>query len=77
MAYQKQITAGRGSNTEPGITKPVAPFHHSHRIVNSNRQSSPEAKKEWEKERKKERKKMFASGFRIAFLEVIFQLVVN
>jgi len=24
MAYQKQITAGRGSNTEPEIAKPVA-----------------------------------------------------
>ena len=37
----KQITAGRGSNTEPGIAKPVALFHHSHRIVDSSRQSSP------------------------------------
>ena len=42
MAYQKQITAGRGSNTEPGIAKPVAPFHHSHRIVDSSRQTSPD-----------------------------------
>ena len=41
MVYQKQITASRGSNTEPGITKLVAPFHHSHRIVDSSRQSSP------------------------------------
>ena len=33
--------ASRGSNTEPGIAKPVALFHHSHRIVDSSRQSSP------------------------------------
>ena len=38
----KQITAGKGSNTEPEIAKPVAPFHHSHRIVDSGRQSSPD-----------------------------------
>ena len=25
--------AGRGSTTEPGIAKPVAPFHHSHRAA--------------------------------------------
>ena len=24
---------GKGSNTEPGIPKPVAPFHHSHWIA--------------------------------------------
>ena len=41
MTYQKQITAGRGSNTEPEIAKAVALFHHSHRIVDSSRQSSP------------------------------------
>ena len=28
--------AGRGSNTKPGIAKPVDPFHHSHRIVVNN-----------------------------------------
>ena len=28
--------AGRGSNTEPGIAKPVAPFHHSHRAAVNN-----------------------------------------
>ena len=28
--------AGRGSNTGPGITKPVTPFHHSHRIAVNN-----------------------------------------
>ena len=33
MAYQKQITASIGSNIEPEIVKPVALFHHSHRIV--------------------------------------------
>ena len=27
---------GRGSNTETGIAKPVAPFHHSHRTAVSN-----------------------------------------
>ena len=32
MAYQK-ADAGRGSNTESGIAKPYAPFHHSHRAV--------------------------------------------
>ena len=42
MAYQKQITAGRGSNTEPEIAKSVAPFHHSHRIVDRSQQSSPD-----------------------------------
>ena len=41
MAYQKQITASRGLNTKPGIAKPVALFHHSHRIVDSSWQSSP------------------------------------
>ena len=34
--------AGRGSNTEPGIAKPVAPSHHSHRIMDSSQQSSPD-----------------------------------
>ena len=28
--------AGRGSNTESGIAKPVAPFHHSHRAAVNN-----------------------------------------
>ena len=27
---------GRGSNTEKGIAKPVAPFHHSHRTAVNN-----------------------------------------
>ena len=44
MAYQKQITAGRGSYiyTEWGIAKPVALFHHLHQIVHSSWQSSPD-----------------------------------
>ena len=42
MADQKLTTYGRGSNTEPGIAKPVALFHHSHWIVDSSRQSSPD-----------------------------------
>ena len=41
MAYQKQITASRRSNTERRIAKPVVLLHHSHRIVDSSRQSSP------------------------------------
>ena len=41
MAYQKQINVSRRSNTEPGIAKPVTLFHHSHRIVESSRQSPP------------------------------------
>ena len=36
-----QITAGRGSNTEPGIAKPVALVHHSNRTGDISRQSSP------------------------------------
>ena len=36
-----QITAGRESNTEPGIAKPVALVHHSNRIGDISRQSSP------------------------------------
>ena len=35
-------TEDRGSNTELGIAKPVALFHHSHRIVESSWQSSPD-----------------------------------
>ena len=35
MAYQKQFTVSRGLNTEPGIAKLVALFHHSHQIVDS------------------------------------------
>ena len=33
---------GRGSNTETGTAKPVSQFHHSHRIVDSSRQSPPD-----------------------------------
>ena len=36
-----QITADRGSNTEPGIARPVALVYHSNRIGDSSRQSSP------------------------------------
>ena len=41
LHYQKQITASRGSNTEPEIVKLIALFHHMHQIVDSSQQSSP------------------------------------
>ena len=41
LTRSRSVTASTGSNTKPGIVKPVALFHHSHRIVDSSRQSSP------------------------------------
>ena len=42
LTTEKQVIAGRGSNTEPGTGKPAALFHHLHRIVDSSWQSSPD-----------------------------------
>ena len=42
LTIENQITAGKGSNTGPGIVKPVVLFHHSHRIVDNSRRSSPD-----------------------------------
>ena len=41
LTTEKQITVGRGSNTEPGTAKLFALFHHLHRIVDFSQQSSP------------------------------------
>ena len=43
LTRSRSLRLNRGrSNTEPGIAKPVTLFrHHSHRIVDSSRQSSP------------------------------------